>query len=379
MAKRDISVLQLHQGYNIKPIDVADLAEQVIKALPPEKFATTTLFVTGKPQPGEKESCAERTIYLDLPKKNLRGLRLRALYELFKIFRREHFDVVICNRFKPTSLMVWLHLLIGRPKCVSVVHILSDYRPFMRRLMVRLIAHKWHFVAVSESVRQGLFALNCGFNERNVTVVENAIDSQQMLSLLYPADVSRKTLDLPTAKTIVGTIGRLDKRKGHIDLIRGFAKIHQQFPDVLIAIIGEGKERKTLEAEIASLGLSGKVFLLGNVDGAARYVKAFDIWIMPSHSEGLPLALMEAMTAKLPILTTSIPSMDYIVRPAGGKCFEVQNPDDLAKVLSDCLKLTPEQRAELGEQSFKYLQTHFSLQRYRNEYQSLIERLLNDR
>jgi glycosyltransferase involved in cell wall biosynthesis len=379
MAKRDISVLQLHQGYNIKPIDVADLAEQVIKALPPEKFASTTLFVTGKPQPGEKESCAERTIYLDLPKKNLRGLRLRALYELFNTFRREHFDVVICNRFKPTSLMVWLHLFIGRPKCLSVVHILSDYRPFMRRLMIRLIAHKWHFVAVSESVRQGLYALNCGFNERNVTVIENAIDSQQMLSLLYPADVSRKTLDLPTAKTIVGTIGRLDKRKGHIDLVRGFAKIHQQFPDVLIAIIGEGKERKTLEAEIASLGLSEKVFLLGNVDGAARYIKAFDIWIMPSHSEGLPLALMEAMTAKLPILTTSIPSMDYIVRPAGGMCFDVQNPDDLAKVLSDCLKLTPEQRAELGDQSFKYLQIHFSLQRYRNEYLSLIERLLNDR
>ncbi|WP_417549883.1 glycosyltransferase [Methylophaga sp.] len=379
MAKRDISVLQLHQGYNIKPIDVADLAEQVIKALPPEKFASTTLFVTGKPQPGEKESCAERTIYLDLPKKNLRGLRLRALYELFNTFRREHFDVVICNRFKPTSLMVWLHLFIGRPKCLSVVHILSDYRPFMRRLMIKLIAHKWHFVAVSESVRQGLFALNCGFNERNVTVIENAIDSQQMLSLLYPADVSRKTLDLPTEKTIVGTIGRLDKRKGHIDLVRGFAKIHQQFPGVLIAIIGEGKERKTLEAEIASLGLSEKVFLLGNVDGAARYIKAFDIWIMPSHSEGLPLALMEAMTAKLPILTTSIPSMDYIVRPAGGMCFDVQNPDDLAKVLSDCLKLTPEQRAELGDQSFKYLQTHFSLQRYRNEYLSLIERLLNDR
>ena len=60
-------------------------------------------------------------------------------------------------------------------------------------------------------------------------------------------------------------------------------------------------------------------------------------------------------------------------------CFEVQNPDDLAKVLSDCLKLTPEQRAELGEQSFKYLQAQFSLQRYRNEYLSLIERLLNDR
>src|SRR5690554_6930516 len=240
MTKRT-SVLQLHQEYNIKPIDIADLAEQVIKALPQEDYATTALFVSGKPQVGQKDSCAERTVYLDLPKNKLRGLRLRALYELFKHLRREKFDVVICNRYKSTSLMMWLHLFIGRPKCISVVHILSDYRPFMRRLLVRLNAHRWHFIAVSDSVRQGLFALNCGFSESNVTLIENAIDSQQLQSLLYAKESARKRLGLPMSKTVVGTIGRLDTRKGHIDLIRGFAKIHQQFPDVIIAIIGEGK------------------------------------------------------------------------------------------------------------------------------------------
>lgn len=379
MAKPNISVLQLHQGYNIKPIDVSDLAEQVIKSLPPEKFATTTLFINGKPDVGQKDSCADRTLYLDMPKKYLRGLRLRVLITLFKILKHEKFDVVICNRFKPTSLMMWLHIFVGKPKCISVVHILSDYRPLMRRLFVRLNAHKWHFVAVSESVRQGLFALNCGFSERNVTVIPNAIDSQQMASLLFPKDFAREQLGLPMSKTIVGTIGRLDKRKGHIDLIKGFTKIHQHFPDVIIAIIGEGKERHNLESEIAEHGLTNKVLLLGAIDGAAQYIKAFDIWIMPSHSEGLPLALMEAMTAKLPILTTAIPSMDYIVRPAGGMCFEVRNPDDLATVLSDCLKLTPDQREALGEQSFEYLQTHFSLEQYRKENLTLIERLINER
>lgn len=379
MSKRATSILQLHQSYNVKPIDVSDLAEQVIKAIPEDNYTSTTLFITGKPQANQKDSCAKKNIYLNLRKQNLRGLRLRALYELYKTLRRERFDVVICNRFKPTSLMMWLHLFVGKPKCISVVHILSDYQPLMRRLLVRLNAHKWHFVAVSNSVRQGLIELNCGFSERNVTVIENAIDSQQMISLLHPKDVARDRLSLPMTKTIVGTIGRLDRRKGHVDLIRGFAKIHEQFPDAVIAIIGEGKARKTLEAEIVTLGLTGKVLLLGAVDGAAQYIKAFDIWIMPSHSEGLPLALMEAMTAKLPILTTNIPSMEYIVRPAGGMCFEVENPDDLAKVLSDCLMLAPEKRAELGQQSFDYLLTNFSLERYRKEYLQLIERLMNDR
>ena len=378
MTKRKTSILQLHQGYNIKPIDVSDLAEQAIKAFPKEKYSTTTIFVTGGPRSGQKDSCAERTIYLSLAKKSLRGLRLGVLYNLFKVFKRDHFDVVICNRFKPTSLMMWLHLFVGKPKCISVVHILSDYRPFMRRMLVRLNAHKWHFIAVSDSVRQGLFDMNCGFSEKNVTLIENAIDSQQMVSLLKSKDSAMKELGLPAEKTIVGTIGRLDKRKGHIELIKGFAKIHEQFPDAIVAIIGEGKERSNLEVEIAKQGLQDKVILLGAVDGAAQFVKAFDIWIMPSHSEGLPLALMEAMTGKLPLLTTSIPSMDYIVRPAGGMCFEVQNPDSLAKALSDYLTLSPEKRAELGEQSFQYLQKQFSLERYRQQYVNLIEKLTND-
>lgn len=379
MVKRRSSILQLHQGYNIKPIDVSDLAEQTLKAFPPEHYQTTTLFVTGQPEAGQKDSCAEQTIYLDLPKKYLRGLRLRALYTLYKRLKDERFDVVICNRYKPTSLMIWLHLFLKRPKCISVVHILSDYHPFMRRLLVRLVAHKWHFIAVSDSVRQGLFELNCGFSERNVTLIENAIDSEQLQSLLHSKAFARTQLNLPASKVIVGTIGRLAERKGYLDLIRGFAKIHQQFPEAIVVIIGEGKERHMLESEIAEQGLTDKVLLLGAIDGAALYAKAFDIWIMPSHSEGLPLALMEAMAAKLPLLTTAIPSMDYIVRPAGGVCFEVQDPQGLAAALSDYLRLTPAQRAELGEQAFNYLQTRLSLQRYRAENLALIERLLNDR
>lgn len=379
MSKQIYSVMQLHQGYNIKPIDVSDLAEQVIKALPQEQYSTTTLFVSGRPGINQKDSCAQRTIYLNLPRKCLRGLRLGLTYQMYKLFQSEKFDVVICNRFKPTSIMMWLYFFVGKPKCITIVHNLSDYRPIMRKLWIRFFARNWNFVAVSESVRDGLIAMKCGFSGSNVTLIENALDSEQMSDLLYTKEVSRQRLDLPMVKTVVGTIGRLEKVKGHVDLIRGFAKIHQKFPDVIVAIIGDGKERKKLELEIAAKGLAGKVILLGAVDGAAQFIKAFDIWIMPSHSEGLPLALMEAMTAELPILTTAIPSMKYIVEPSGGVCFDVQNPDSLAEALSACLQLTVEERAEMGKRSLDYLGSRFSLKKYRREYLRLIERVLDDR
>lgn len=371
-------VLQLHQAYNIQPIEVSDLSEQVVKGLPKGEYEVKTLFITGGNGVNTKNSMADETIYLDLKKNDLKGLRLKSLYRLFRILRDEKFDIVICNRFKPTSLMMILNCLVGRPKCISVVHNLSDYKPLFRRLMVGVNASKWNFVAVSKSVRDGLFNMKCGFNEENVTLIENAIENELLESLFLSKSEARKELKIPHDKVVVGTIGRLEKVKGHIDLIHGFEKIHKQFPNVIMVIIGEGKERERLEIEIMELNLTEKVFLTGAVGGASQYAKAFDIWIMPSHSEGLPLALMEAMTAKLPILTSRISALEPIVLPAGGWCFEVANPDSLADTLSKFLQLTPLEYEEKGRQAYNYLITEYSIEKYRNSYRRLIEGLIND-
>ena len=98
-------VLQLQPDYNVKAHDFADLAEQIVKALPSDRYEVTAAFLRGKPGPGEAVSRADRSVYFEFSDKSLKGMRLRAMWQLYKFCRREKFDVVICNRFKPVNMM----------------------------------------------------------------------------------------------------------------------------------------------------------------------------------------------------------------------------------------------------------------------------------
>ncbi len=81
----------------------------------------------------------------------------------------------------------------------------------------------------------------------------------------------------------------------------------KDYPDTHLAIIGEGREQANLEALIQTLNLQERVHLLGFHPDAIRLAKAFDIWVMPSFKEGLGLALLEGMCAKLPIMHLMYP------------------------------------------------------------------------
>ncbi|HBH65526.1 MAG TPA: hypothetical protein DDY51_13225, partial [Erwinia persicina] len=85
-----LKVLQLQNRYNVS---AADLAEQVIKSLPRERYDVTTAFLRGRPRPGEPESCAARTVYFEFSQAATKGLRLRALWALYKHCRSNHYDV----------------------------------------------------------------------------------------------------------------------------------------------------------------------------------------------------------------------------------------------------------------------------------------------
>ena len=91
-----IKVLQLQPDYNVKAHDFADLAEQIVKSLPADRFEVVSAFLIGKPESGEPVSVSERSVYFDFTGKDLKGLRLNALWKLYRFCRDESFDVVIC-------------------------------------------------------------------------------------------------------------------------------------------------------------------------------------------------------------------------------------------------------------------------------------------
>lgn len=118
--------------------------------------------------------------------------------------------------------------------------------------------------------------------------------------------VLKTKLTIKTDIKILLNVSRLLDRKGQMDLLNSFAEVVKEYPKTILLFAGEGAYRTTLETEIEKLGLKEKVLLLGNVDYIPVLLNMADVFVFPSHYEGLPGALLEAMFAQKIIICSDI-------------------------------------------------------------------------
>lgn len=367
-------VLQLQPDYNVKSHDFADLAEQIVKALPADRYEMTAAFLRGRPGPADPVSRADHSVYFEFSDKALKGMRLRAMWRLYQFCRKEKFDVVICNRFKPVNMMLTLNRWLRVPLCIGISHGFGEYdRLYRRRQTQRLIDRHWRFVGVSPAVKQYLLDCRCGFTDQNTWAITNAIDIEQAEALQHSRERSRELLGLDPSVRLIGALGRLVPVKGHTYLLQAFAQLKDKYPQTQLAIIGAGREEANLRAEIERLGLQGRAHLLGFKENALQYVRAFDIWTMPSLAEGLGLALLEGMSGQLPVIASNVPAMLPLIEGAGGLAVEPANVPALTAALDNYLGLSDEALADKGQQAYRYLQKEHDIEVFREEYRQLID------
>ncbi|QAX81570.1 glycosyltransferase [Candidatus Pseudomonas adelgestsugas] len=371
---RHFRVLQLQPDYNVKDYDCADLAEQIIKALPTDRYEVTATFLRGRPGPTEPVSRAAKSAYFELSNSALKGLRLRAMWQLYKFCRREKFDVVICNRFKPVNMMLQLNRWLKIPLCIGISHGFGEYDRLYRRKQVQCwLDEHWHFIGVSPAVTQYLLNLKCGFTYQNTHTIKNAIDIKQSVGLQHSRKRARELLGINPTVRLIGALGRLVPVKGHTYLVQAFAALKDQYPTAQLAIIGTGREKSHLITQIQDLGLAGRVQLLGFKENALQYVQAFNIWAIPSLSEGSCLALLEGMSGRLPVIASSVPAMLPLIQSAGGLAVNPANVSELTMALDAYLALSDEALARKGEQAYRCLQAQHDIMVFRKEYLELID------
>jgi glycosyltransferase involved in cell wall biosynthesis len=125
----------------------------------------------------------------------------------------------------------------------------------------------------------------------------------------------RKILLTEGRNRLILAVGRLSREKAHVDLISAFAELHAKHRDVRakLVIVGEGPERPAIEAAIRAHGLEDDVCLTGQLRDVTHYYAAADIFVLPSHTEGSPYVLLEAMAAGVPIAATAVGGVPEIV------------------------------------------------------------------
>jgi len=117
--------------------------------------------------------------------------------------------------------------------------------------------------------------------------------------------ISRTSLELPTDRPLVIWTGRLDPVKGFEEMLAAFAQMNKNDPATL-ALVGEGPYRSTIERLVRQHNLQNHVLLLGQRTDVPQLLKAADVFLFCSRTEGLPNALLEAMAAGLPIVATDV-------------------------------------------------------------------------
>ncbi len=270
----------------------------------------------------------------------------------------------ITRQFKPDVIhtALWAANMVGRivGSCLHIPVINELHGNVAHEGMVRNVIERQSLygadrvVAVSPSVRktyekqivQLLSQTKQKFIGARLTTIANGIDRQGLVARVTHEPLLRGTLGLEAEDFVVGAIGRFEKIKSYDVLIKSFAKFcrlvvpSKNSPKLLL--IGDGSQRSYLEQLVADLGLQDKVIFMGYRTDAYKFYPLFNCFALSSQSEGLSIALLEALALGIPVITTNIGlEHDAVVSGKNGLLIAVNNinayADGLLALYKGCL------------------------------------------
>ena len=189
-------------------------------------------------------------------------------------------------------------------------------------------------VAVSSEVKRVLVE-DTGWDPDRVRIIRNGVPLNEKMdtaSRIKARSSAREKLGIEKDAAVIISAGRLVANKGHRHLVEAAAELRKQYPGLKLIIAGEGPERKNLERLAVELGCEDSVRLPGFAPDPALYFAAADLFALPSYWEGLPLALIEAMSYSLPVIASAAPGIDSVISDGvDGLLFPVADHESIAR------------------------------------------------
>lgn len=170
---------------------------------------------------------------------------------------------------------------------------------FYSRLDLFFLKFFRQLVAVSPLVEEKL--LESGIPSEKVKVIYNGVNLERFSRSCDDREL-RRTLGIKPAAAVVGTVGRLSAEKGHGLLLQAALKVLEKHPDTYFVLVGDGPLRDKLQSEFAS----SRIIFAGPRHDVEKFYSMMDIFVLPSLTEGLPMALLEAMASSKPVIATGV-------------------------------------------------------------------------
>jgi len=265
------------------------------------------------------------------------------LRRMAAMVRQRNVDVVHTHMSRAHFFGVLLRWFAGVPS-VATAH-------------SRLFQLHWmfndHVIAVSEATRRFQQRVNLVRHSRLTTIL-NFIDDRRAFELRPDRRAAvRAEVGVDGASLLAGVVGSIIPRKGQLYLVRALPKILSACPNARLVLIGTTKPTPGYVAEVRAeaerLGVASRIVWLGHRDDAAEVMGALDLFVLPSLEESLPLSILEAMAAGLPVVATAVSGIPEVVRQnETGMLVPPRDSNALADAII-ALLADPERRRRFGQ------------------------------
>lgn len=301
---------------------------------------------------------------------------LGLVFRVASWLKREHAAVVHTHLFTADTYGRLAARLAGVPAVFSTVHnIVNPWKGKGRKLIDRLFARlSTAVVGCSEEVTQTL-ATRDGIPQHKLISIPNGIDLQKFSS--FSGAGVRTEFGLPEDRLLIGIVGRLHEQKAHADLFHALAQLPQVRDGTLnCLVVGTGDLQDALKQQVRDLGLQNCVIFTGMRTDVPRLVAAMDVFVMSSHWEGLPIALLEAMASSKAVLCTRVGGIpDVVVDADNGLLVDARDVPQFARRLDELLQNAP-MRARLGQRARETVIARFDVSRTAAAYNRLHQQAL---
>ena len=318
---------------------------------------------------------AKAILALDIPVYDIqmrwRG-DLGALYRLHQFVRSQNPTILHTSLFhanlsgRISANLAGIPIIINSERTMTME---SEWRYKLNRWTISMVDR---VVAVSKNVRE--FCINhIRLPAQKVVVINNGVE----LPILNPErkQLARQLLDLPEDVRLLGAVSRLESVKGIDDLILAFAQVREKY-DAHLVVVGDGTQRAHLESLAHESGVAEWIRWTGFRVDVVELLPAIDLFIQPSHHEGMPNAVLEAMAAGLPVIATDVGGTSEVVdNRKTGLLIPPRNPYVLGETILTLLE-NPVFMDSMGRESRKRVRQKFSVVEMVGKTEQLYEQLL---
>jgi sugar transferase (PEP-CTERM/EpsH1 system associated) len=287
---------------------------------------------------------------------------------------------------RPTILHTWMFhanipgRLLGRAAGVPVI--IGSEHTMGQESQLRQQLNRWSgpltngVICVSEQVR--IFAeQQIGLPPQKLTVIPNGVELHRFDHLPTQAE-ARRRLGLPGTTTIMGAIGRPRPVKGYRYLIDAFAQLAPSHRELNLLLVGNGAERTALVEQARQSSLADRVIFLDDQTDIPALLPALDLLVAPSLWEGMPMVVLEAMAAALPVVATRVGGTPDVV--VDGKTGLLVAPADVTLLAHAIERLLqdPSLRQQMGRAGRARVERNFSIEQNVAQTQALYEQLMRN-